>query len=265
MELRLEPIQPVRLKERAVLQIRRQIEEGALRPGDRLPGERQLSVTLQVSRGTVREALQLLQAMGLLEIRQGEGAFVRASSGDKEQLRLEWREWVLRHRERVHELLEVRVGLEAFAAELAAERHGADGLAQMEEALEQMADGADGPDVALLVQADLMFHDALMRCAENGVLRDLAGTLGQQLIPERAALWDVPGRPERSLHEHRQISEAVRAKDPRAARLAVRQHIGSVQRDIDMHVLRRGVSAGDGPVARPARRQRREHHTHKED
>ncbi|MGQ0570155.1 MAG: FadR/GntR family transcriptional regulator [Armatimonadota bacterium] len=218
-------------------QIRRLIEKGKLRPGDRLAGERQLSEQLQVSRATVREALQFLQAMGHVEIRHGEGTFVRTSFGDARRLRLEWREWIARHRGRVRELLEVREAQETFAAELAAERLRAEGLEQMEDALRQMEAGAADRDVTALVQADLLFHDGLVRSAGNAVLRDLAETLGQQLIQERAALWDLPGRPERSLREHRQIYEAIRAQDARRARLAVREHIASVRRDMEVHVI----------------------------
>ncbi|MDR7520519.1 MAG: FadR/GntR family transcriptional regulator [Armatimonadota bacterium] len=247
MNLRLKPIQPVRLKEQAVRQIRRLIQDGALRPGDRLPSERQLSAQFQISRGTVREALQLLEAIGLLEIRQGEGAFVRATPGDTDGLRREWRDWVLRHRERVLELLEVREGLEAFVAELAAKRQGADGLTQMEEAVEQMAAGSDGPDIAVLVDADLLFHDGLARCAGNAVLRDLASTLGRQLVPERAAVFDTPGRPARSVLEHRQIYEAVRSGDPHAAHAAVRRHIASVRADMEAHLLQRPRYGGGSP------------------
>ncbi len=255
MDLRLEPIRAVRLKEQAVRQIRRLIDDGALRPGDRLPGERQLSTRLGISRGTVREALQLLEAIGLLEIRQGEGTFVRASEADAERLRLEWRAWVLRHRERVREMLEVREGLEALAAELAAVRQSTTGLAQMAGALDQMAAGAAGSDITLLVDADLRFHDGLLRAAENGVLRDLAGTLGRELVPERAAVFDTPGRPGLSLVEHRRIYEAVRAGNPRAAPLAAREHIRSVRRDIERHLLEpRGRGRHGGHHGRPATR-----------
>ncbi len=235
--IRLEPIRPVRLKDRAVRQIRHLIERGQLRPGDRLAGERQLSEQLRVSRSTVREALQFLQAMGYLEIRHGEGTFVRTTPDDAQRLRLEWREWIVRHRDRVRDLLEVREAQEAFAAELAAERNAPGGLEQMEDALGQMASGAAEADVTVLVHADLLFHDGLVRTAGNAVLRDLAETLGQQLIQERAALWDLPGRPERSLREHREIYQAVRAGDGPGARVAVRAHIASVRRDMDVHLL----------------------------
>ncbi len=238
-EVSLEPIQPIRLKERAVGQIRRLIEEGALHVGQRLPGERQLSHQLQVSRSTVREALQFLAALGQIEIRHGEGTFVRAAPQQTDQLRLEWREWILRHRDRVHDLLEVREGLEAHAAELAARRKGASGLERMAGALRRMESPAAGHDVMELVHADVLFHDGLMRAAGNAMLRDLAETLGHQLIPERAALWDLPGRPERSLREHREIYQAVADGEGRRARLAVREHIGSVRRDMDLHLLRK--------------------------
>jgi GntR family transcriptional repressor for pyruvate dehydrogenase complex len=259
MTLRLDPIHPVRLKEQAVRQIRRLIEDGALRPGDRLPAERQLSAQFGISRGTVREALQLLEAIGLLEIRQGEGAFVRATVADDGRLRLEWRDWVLRHRDRVREMLEVREGLEALAAELAASRRGQAGLAQMAAALEQMAAGGAAGDIALLVDADLLFHDGLARAAENGVLRDLASTLGRELVPERAAVFGTEGRPQRSIVEHREIYDAVRAGDPRAARVAARQHIASVRRDLEVRVLQRPPADGilSGPTRPAERRSRR--------
>ncbi len=236
-DVRLEPIQPVRLRDRAVRQIRHLIERGKLRPGDRLAGERQLSEQFQVSRSTVREALQFLQAMGYLEVRHGEGTFVRTTSDDTQRLRLEWREWIVRHRDRVRELLEVREAQEAFAAELAAERRAAGGLEQMDDALLQMESASADHDVTVLVHADLLFHDGLVRTAGNAVLRDLAQTLGQQLIQERAALWDLPGRPERSLREHRQIYQAVNAGDGSGARRAVREHIASVRTDMDAHLL----------------------------
>jgi GntR family transcriptional repressor for pyruvate dehydrogenase complex len=156
---------------------------------------------------------------------------------DAARLRLEWREWVLRHRDRVREMLEVREGLEALTAELAAARRGAAGLAQMEAALDQMTAGVAGPDIALLVDADLLFHDGLLCAAENGVLRDLATTLGRELVPERAAVFDTPGRPHRSVAEHRRIYAAVLAADARAAAVAAREHIVSVRRDMERYVL----------------------------
>ena len=235
--LELEPVRPLALKERVIRQLTRLIDEGVLAPGDQLPSERELSEELQVSRGTVREAVQFLQTLGLLEIRHGSGTFVRPAT-DPGALREEWREWTIRHAERIHDLLEIRKGLEPFAAELAAERARESDLAAMEEAVEQMEPAVDHPDVAALVQADLAFHHALCAAAGNAALTEFADALGEQLLRERGTTWNLPGRPARSLVEHRAICDAVRAGDPRRARTAALEHLESVEADLAASVLR---------------------------
>jgi GntR family transcriptional repressor for pyruvate dehydrogenase complex len=232
----LEPLRPLALKERVIQQLTRLIEEGVLEPGDRLPSERELSEELQVSRGTVREAVQFLGALGLVEVRHGLGTFVRLGT-DPSELREEWREWTIRHAERVHDLLELRKGLESFAAELAAERAGGEEVAAMEDALEQMQPAVDSPDVTGLIQADLAFHHALCAAAGNAALSEFADALGEQLVRERGVIWNLPGRPARSLVEHRAIYEAVHAGDPARARQAVFEHLTSVEQDLGASVL----------------------------
>jgi GntR family transcriptional repressor for pyruvate dehydrogenase complex len=234
--LALEPVRPLALKERVIQQLTRLIEEGVLEPGDQLPSERELSEELQVSRGTVREAVQFLGALGLVEVRHGSGTFVRLGT-DPSELREEWRDWTIRHAERVHDLLELRKGLESFAAELAAQRAGGDEVAAMEHALEQMQPAVDSPDVTGLIQADLAFHHALCAAAGNAALSEFADALGEQLVRERGVIWNLPGRPARSLVEHRAIYEAVRAGDPARARQAAFEHLTSVEQDLGASVL----------------------------
>jgi DNA-binding FadR family transcriptional regulator len=234
--LELEPVRPLALKERVIRQLTRLIEDGALQPGDQLPSERELSEELQVSRGTVREAVQFLQALGMLEIRHGSGTFVRLAK-DARGLREEWREWTIRHAERIHDLLEIRKALEPFAAELAARRAGQESVAAMQEALEAMAPAVDSPDVTALIQADLAFHHALCAAAGNAALSEFADALGEQLVQERGAIWNIAGRPARSLSEHREICEAVLARDPQRARQAVLDHLNSVEEDLGASIL----------------------------
>jgi DNA-binding FadR family transcriptional regulator len=234
--LDLEPVGPLALKERVIRQLTRLIEGGALKPGDQLPSERELSEELQVSRGTVREAVQFLQALGLVEIRHGSGTFIRFAK-DASGLRDEWREWTIRHAERIHDLLEIRKALEPFAAELAAQRAGENDVTAMEDALELMQPAVDSPDVTALIQADLAFHHALCAAAGNAALSEFADALGEQLVQERGAIWNIPGRPARSLVEHRAISEAVRARDPDHARRAVLEHLNSVEEDLGASIL----------------------------
>lgn len=235
--LDLEPIRPLALKERVVRELRRLIEEGVLKPGDQLPSERELSEELQVSRGTIREAVQFLQALGLVESRHGTGTFVRSPAADPRGLREEWREWTVRHAERIHDLLEIRKGLESFAAELAAQRAGEEDLAAMEDAVEQMQPAVDSPDVTALIQADLAFHHALCAAAGNGALSEFADAIGGQLVRERGTTWNLPGRPQRSQREHRAICDAIRSGEAGRARRAVLEHLNSVEADLGASVL----------------------------
>ena len=220
------------IKERVAGQLRGLIEAGSLQAGEQLPSERELAEQLGVSRSTVREAVQFLGALGLVEIRHGSGTFVR-SDGD---LPSEWLQWTQRHQVQVHELLEVRRGLEAVAAELAAER--SHDLGAMEAALADMEAAIDGPDVPGLVEADLAFHTALAAASGNTALRHLTDSLGRELLRERGAIWNEPGRPERSLREHRRIYEAVSAGDALGARTALVDHLHSVEQDVDVLVDR---------------------------
>jgi DNA-binding FadR family transcriptional regulator len=234
--IELEPVRPLALKERVIRQLTRLIEDGTLAPGRQLPSERELSEELQVSRGTVREAVQFLQALGLVEIRHGSGTFVRVATAPGE-LREEWRQWTIRHAARVHDLLEIRMGLESFAAELAAERAGGDEVAAMLDALDEMEPALEESDVTALVQADIAFHHALCAGSRNAALLEFSDALGEQLVRERGTIWNLPGRPERSLQEHRAIFEAVRSGDPHGARRAVLQHLTSVEQDLGASVL----------------------------
>jgi GntR family transcriptional repressor for pyruvate dehydrogenase complex len=231
-------------------QLRRLIDDGVLRAGDQLPSERELSDRLRVSRSTVREAVQFLHALGIVEIRHGAGTFVR-SAPDPQTLRSEWRRWTLRHADRVHELLDVRRALEGLAAELGAERQPEEALDAMLGALRRMDAARAEGDVPTLVQADVLFHRALCEASGNRALVELADALGAQLVRERAATWDLAGRAERSLEEHGDIYEAVRAGDAEAARGALVRHLTSVEHDLaGLREGRLPAPPGDGERAR---------------
>ncbi len=238
----LKPLRTLPLKEQVVRELVRLIEANALEPGDRIPTERELSEQLAVSRSTVREAVQLLQALGTLEIRHGSGIYVAASAERAHELRQEWRRWTQRHAGRVHDLLEVRHGIESFAAELAAQRVAfgttpSPGLVEMDEALLAMEEARDAGDVPALVRADMLFHRALCESTGNLALVELTEVISRELVRERAASWDLDGRPDRSLVEHQEIYRAVCAGDAAGARAAVLSHLRSVELDLTTSLL----------------------------
>lgn len=234
--------------EHVVTGIRELIRRDGLKQGDRLPGERQLAERFGVSRGTVREAMQFLGAIGLVATRHGDGSVLRAASSST--LRNTWRDWVAKHQGRVLELIEARMGSEMLAAELAARRAGPEHLERMAEALRAMKAARDA---TAFVQCDLAFHSAVLQAAGNRTLREIAEALGAELVPERAALADLAGRVTRSHAEHLAIYAAIRAGDAARAREAVRAHLASVQHDVLIEVLgvdERAPARGRKPARR---------------
>lgn len=245
-----------RRRDNVVARIRQLILDLALKPGDRLPGERHLAKEFGVSRGLIREATQFLATIGMLKVRHGGGSFLQVAPGEVGRLRTNWREWVTRNRGMILETIEVRLGAEAFAAELAARRAGPDDLEKMARVLQSMEAAGVANDLALFVQSDLDFHDAVLLAAGNNTLREFLSALGAELIPERMAVIDLEGRNERSLAEHLAIYEAIRRGDSLGAAEAMRRHLESVRADILEHVV--GPASRASPTAGIAAKQHAE-------
>lgn len=247
--LELTPLRAPSVRERVLAQLRRLIDDGTFPPGSQLPSERDLAERMRVSRGTVREAVQLLAALGVVEIRHGHGTFVRLRP-DGEDVREAWTDWTVGHSGHIRELLEVRRGLESFAAELAAGRRRDEHVAALEEALEETAAAAAPVDIPALVASDAGFHHALYEATGNSALVELLDTIGRRLTRERATTWDFDGRPQRSLEQHRAIVDAIVAGEPAQARDAIVDHLHSIESEL--------AQLGDPPSTqspRPAREE----------
>ena len=219
------PIKSTRIYEEIVRQVKQMIAEGRLKSGDRLPPERDLAEKFVVSRSSVREALRALESLGLVEIRAGEGTFVREVSVESliEPLAL----MMVSQREAIAELFEARRLLEPGIAALAASRATLEEVAEMERILEEqakeIAEGRTG-----LVQ-DAAFHGAIGAAAHNRAITRLAHAIMDLLTQSREESLNTPGRPQRSHQDHRRILEAIRARDEHAARQAMLDHLDSVE------------------------------------
>ncbi|MBF4163343.1 FadR/GntR family transcriptional regulator [Nocardioides acrostichi] len=214
-----------------VSKVKRMIVEGELRPGDRLPIEKELAERLGVSRSPLREGVRALAMMGVLQVRQGAGTFVTALDSE---LLLAPLEFVVElHSGDVEsDLHTVRRVLETEACARAAlliddaalERAEAV-LAGVDEMLEQGTfDESRG------LQADMEFHDIISSACGNPILRTLIGALSSKTV--RARMWRalVTEGVSRSTHrEHRAILEALREGDPERARLRMAVHLVEVE------------------------------------
>jgi GntR family transcriptional repressor for pyruvate dehydrogenase complex len=216
----LQPISRSRLYEQVVDRLREFIDVQQLKPGDRLMSERELAEQLGVSRTSVRQALTALRALGLVDVRHGEGVYLLRSPGDViPSFALE-----LLNSEVDHPMIwEVREGIEVQAARLAAARRTEEDLARMGEALDAMAqsvsEGGDG------VVGDRHFHRAIVEAAHNPLLMQLAAGLTEAIDRTSEASLTLVGRPAVSLDAHRGILAAITDGDEAAAADRMQAHI----------------------------------------
>ncbi|HYG57867.1 MAG TPA: FadR/GntR family transcriptional regulator [Symbiobacteriaceae bacterium] len=223
---RFERIANQRIYQQIVEQISRMIREGVLRPGDRLPPERQLAEEFGVSRAAVREALSALGLMGLVEVRQGEGTFVRVS---QESLVNPLALMLTMENDQLLELelLEIRAALEAEAARLAALRWEPEDMAVMESAMEVIAKSVTSDEKG--AAADWAFHRAIATASGNGLLLRIMTTLTDNMMEAlhryRERLMRHPGMDRVLVEEHQNILDAIRSRDPERAYDRMRYHI----------------------------------------
>lgn len=228
----LKPIRTKRIYVRIVEQIKQLFASGDLRPGDKLPSERDLAERLQVSRASVREALSALEAMGLLEIRPGEGAFIRQISVDSiiEPLAL----LLLMEKDKTWELLEVRKMMEIKAAGLAALRAAPEELERFKKILLRMESDLQRGNLG--EDADWEFHFAIAEMAGNSMLLRLMNTIGdvmrQGLKAARLELYVKPGNAQLLYDQHCAICKAIEEKDSEGAQKAMREHLMFVEQEL---------------------------------
>jgi GntR family transcriptional regulator, transcriptional repressor for pyruvate dehydrogenase complex len=224
--MELSPIKSTRIYQEIVRQVKGMIAEGRLKSGDQLPPERDLAEKFVVSRTSVREALRALESLGLVEIRPGEGTFVREVSIETliEPLAL----IMVSQREAIGELFEARRLLEPTIAALAAVRATPEEIHEMERILEQQAKEIATGKTGLA--EDAAFHAAIGAAAHNRAITRIAHAVMDLLTQSREESLNTPGRPNRSHEDHRRIVAAIAARDDAGARRAMLDHLEAVEK-----------------------------------
>jgi len=223
--IEIAPIKSTRIYEEIVRQVKQMIAEGRLKSGDRLPPERDLAEKFVVSRTSVREALRVLESLGLIEIRAGEGTFVRGVSVESliEPLALV----MAAQREAIGELFEARRVLEPAIAALAAGRATPEEIHEMERILEDQAEEIAAGKTGLA--QDAAFHAAIGTAAHNRAITRIAHAIMDLLTQSREESLNTPGRPTRSHQDHRRILQAITRRNATAARQAMLDHLVAVE------------------------------------
>ncbi|HCL65893.1 MAG TPA: FadR family transcriptional regulator [Rhizobium sp.] len=211
------------LPARIAAHITREIAEGRIGPGDKLPTEHILAKAFGVSRSVVREAIAQLRNEGLVETRQGVGAFVTDTQG-RSTIRIEQVE--LDDRESFRSLFQLRMPLEIEAAGLAAVHHDAEDLKKLDETLALMTGAEKWTEQGIV--ADLAFHRTLAAATHNEYFPVFIGFIAERIslaINAARAVAVLEEIVEVTIAEHVVIRDAVALRDPLKARDAMRQHL----------------------------------------
>jgi GntR family transcriptional repressor for pyruvate dehydrogenase complex len=204
--------------------LQRRIARGELKRGDRLPTEKALGEAFGVSRAVVREAIARLKADGLIETRQGSGAFVVEAP---KSINLRFWQGAGPELDELRDIFELRAMVEGAVAELAARRRDPDDLRAMTEHLQTMDNamkcGGDG------TEADDNFHIAMAKATHNAYVGRLVEFLGRHFSDSRKLAWQDTSHqlaiPHAAQSEHRALFEAIERGESDAARRCALEHL----------------------------------------
>ncbi len=199
---------------------KRLISEGSLQPGHRLPAERELAEMFGVSRSSLRQALKVLEIMGVISQRVGDGTYLNTAAPSILAEPMEF--LILLDGLSFHELMEARLIVEPELAARAAARATPEDIAELRQALAEMEENQR--DHARLTEYDLLFHKTIFRIAGNRVCT-LMFTVVHQSLERLIHLTSQLVEPEHTLQLHRRIFAAIRRQDADDARRRMTEHL----------------------------------------
>lgn len=226
-----EPVQSEKLSSAVIRQIEQLILRGVLRPGDRLPSERELAERMGVSRPSLRDAIADLHDRGLLDSRPGSGIFVAEVLGSAFSDALI--KLFSQHEESVFDYLAFRRDMEGLAAERAA-KLGSDTDLKVIDAIFAKMEAAHGKRASVdEAELDAAFHMAIIEASHNVIMlhmmRSMYDLLKQGVFYNRQVMFRNKSTRTVLLDQHRAINAALQARDPAAARAAINTHLDFVE------------------------------------
>jgi DNA-binding FadR family transcriptional regulator len=224
---------PQRLVDAVIEEVVDIIVAGEVTPGSALPAESELARRIGVSRLTLREAIQRLNGMGVLEPQHGRGTFVRPVElwSPLDPVVLAARSALLGE-DLGERLLEARRIVEIAATRLAAERREPHHLTELENQLEAMRGAAAQPNLDAWVAADIRFHAVVLEAAGNPVIAALFDAIGKVVLDVRRRTSALPERWRRAIDAHERVLRAVEAGDATGAEQAMAAHLADTEEDM---------------------------------
>lgn len=214
-------IKKKRLSEYIIDELRAFITRNNLKEGDKLPAEKELAEKLQTSKGSLREALRMLEIAGLVNVIPGKGIFVRNSTGD---LIVPLPAWITSNKKEISKHFEARLIIEPEIAALAAQRISKKQIRTIEQNILRQ-EGCVQDDIVSMINADIEFHRLVAEAAGNETLSMLMNSLSRLSFHGWKAALRVKNRNSTAVREHRHIMDCLTEHDDTAARASMREHM----------------------------------------
>jgi len=216
-------IRAPRLSDSVVDQLLDSIIAWDLKPGDRLPSERELAEQFGVSRTVIREAARSLAARGIIEVRSGSGLTVAAadSAALKAPMNFYLRSGEIPY-ERIHE---VRCAIEIAVVGTAAQRATDEEIDRLEHEQRRFREAVESGDLETCAALDVDFHRNLAEFTHNSLFVVILDSIGDVLLEIRRQTMGMRGRPRKATRQHERIVRALRVHDADAARQAMQEHL----------------------------------------
>jgi GntR family transcriptional repressor for pyruvate dehydrogenase complex len=225
----LKPIIKTRLSEAAIEQIKDLIVSNNLPPGSKLPSERHLVDALGISRSSIREALRMLEIMGLVEVKPGKGVYVKGLTGD---LFMPLSSLLSIRSETLHHHFEARLMLEPEAAALAAKRASKTDIRRLKEALDGFNENLKKNNLVALIREDIEFHRLIANATNNRTIEILMNTIARHDFDGWKMALRTKKRPANTVIEHGKVFKAIAAGDEKKAKNAMRSHLKAAIRNL---------------------------------
>ncbi len=226
----MKTVERVSVVQQVVTNIQQYIQEEEIAVGSKLPTEMELCDKMGVGRGTIREAMRILQAKGIVEIRPGRGAFL---ANAEEPKREELSTWFTQNEVELKDVTEVRMAIEPLAVRLAIRRATPEDIQELKHIQEKAVKAAWNEDAKTMAACDEMFHNAIMKCSRNKLLASLNKQITTCLKLFRQKTFYFPNNVENFIPAHAAIIEAFEKKDVALGEQRMIDHLLRVNLDLE--------------------------------
>ncbi|WHH58034.1 FadR/GntR family transcriptional regulator [Petroclostridium sp. X23] len=206
----MKAIEKISITDLVVHNIKDLILSGKYKVGDKLPTEKQICTELNVGRSTVREAFRVLQAIGLIQMIKGRGAFVAKTKEDDPDNIVNW---FVQHKVKLTDFIEVRMAIEPLAIKLCIERASQDEIKEIEEVYNAFEEAFQNYDSVKLALNDEAFHNTIIEMTHNQLLIMINKNIVEAFREYRNRSFSVSEIARNALVPHKSIVDAIKARD----------------------------------------------------